>query len=69
MSRRSTVSLAYTLAGAAAACSVSVDVVRRAVRRGDLAVVYPSHRPVVLAEELARWIAEAPTTRPAGGRP
>jgi len=53
---------AYTLDDAARASGYSVDVIRRAVRAGDLATVTPVvggkriSRPVILASELTRWL-------------
>lgn len=55
--------LAYTYDDAARAAGVSVKVIRRAVHDGHLAPVYPTSRPVILAEELMDWLRSCPTTR------
>lgn len=54
--------LAYTYDEAALACGVSVDVIRRAVNKGDLIPVYPTRRPVIQADELREWLTTQPTT-------
>lgn len=56
--------LAYTIAEAAEAVGVSTDVIRRAIRRGDLVASYITSRPVIAVSELEAWIAAAPTTSP-----
>ena len=48
--------MAYTVQKAAAATGVSPDVIRRAIRSGNLAASYPSNRPVIPAVELASWL-------------
>jgi len=55
---------AYTIADAAAAYGVSQDTLRRAIRRNDLAVKYPTSKPVIAAEELASWFAALPSEPP-----
>lgn len=55
--------ISYTYAEAADACGVSEDVIRRAVRNGDLAPHYPTARPVLLADDLREWIESSPTQR------
>jgi excisionase family DNA binding protein len=57
--------VSYTYQDAAAAVGVSVDVIRRAVRTGDLEAHYPTSRPVILAADLKAWVESAPTTRTA----
>lgn len=57
-----TAPVSYTLEAAASASGYSIDVIRRAVRAGDLATARPKvngkpvGRPVVLADELQRWV-------------
>lgn len=60
-----TTPLAYSKADAAAACGVSIDIISRAIRAGDLATVSPTvkgepiAKPLILAAELERWIRGA----------
>lgn len=56
--------LAYTYDDAARAVGVSVKVIRRAVRAGHLAPVYPTSRPVILADDLADWLRSRPASPP-----
>lgn len=52
----------YSYAGAAQATGYSIDVIKRAVRAGDLRTVTPKvagrhlSKPVILAAELERWL-------------
>ena len=55
--------IAYDVKGAAEATGHSVDVVRRAIRSGELTPRYPTSKPVILADDLRRWVASAPTER------
>ncbi len=54
--------LSFTIAEAAQSTGYSIDVIRRAVRAGDLAAVAPKvngrnlSRPVIVATELERWL-------------
>lgn len=57
--------IAYTIPGAAEASGVSPDVIRRAIRAGNLTARYPTSRPVVLADDLRAWLASTPTERTA----
>lgn len=57
--------LAYSLAEAAQACGVSIDVIRRAIRSNSLPVRYPTSRPVVLHSDLEAWLHAAPETKSA----
>lgn len=52
---------------AAAHVGVSVDVIRRAVRAGDLTPRYPTSKPVIRAADLQAWIDRAPTEKPEKG--
>ena len=55
--------LAYTVDEAAAACGVSADIIRRAIRAKNLPVKYPTSRPVVLRADLEAWLLAAPEGR------
>jgi hypothetical protein len=56
--------IAYTYADAAEATGVSIDVIRRAVRAGDLVPAYPTTRPVLLADDLRDWLRACPSESP-----
>ncbi len=43
----------------------SVDVIRRAVRAGDLVPRYPTSKPVLLVEDLRAWVMRSPTEKSA----
>ncbi len=49
--------------GAAEMTGVSVDVIRRAVRAGEMVPRYPTSKPVLLVEDLAAWVKRAPTEK------
>lgn len=55
--------------GASAATGISADVIRRAVRAGDLEVHYPAvdgratAKPLILADDLREWVARGKTER------
>lgn len=59
--------LSFDYDGAAAATGLSTDVLRRAVRAGDLTVVYPLvdgrpiAKPVITADEIRRWLDASAT--------
>lgn len=55
--------ISYTVAEAAEAVGMSVDVVRRAYRSGALEVHYPTSRPVILRADLEAWIANSSTEK------
>lgn len=55
--------VSFDVQGAAAATGISVDVLRRAIRAGDLVAHYPTSKPLILADDLRAWIASAPTER------
>lgn len=55
------ISLDY--ADAATFTGHSVDVIRRAVRSGELTAHYPTSKPVVLTDDLRAWVLRAPTER------
>ena len=63
--------VSYDYAGASAATGYSEDVIRRAVKAGDLAVRYvvvngrQLSKPVIEADELRRWVAAGKTERAA----
>ena len=52
--------LAYTYQEAAEATGISVEEIKKAVRRGDLIPSYPTTRPVIRAVELERWLESMP---------
>lgn len=64
--------VSYDYAGASAATGLSIDVLRRAVAAGDLAVRYPIvagralAKPVIERDELARFIGAGKPERPRG---
>lgn len=49
---------------AAEATGVSVEIIRRAIEKGDLVPRYPSARPVLMTEEVRDWVDSRPTERP-----
>lgn len=61
--------VSYSLQGAAEASGISLDVIRKAMRAGDLPVHYPRvngkpiARPLVRADDLDRWVQDGPTER------
>lgn len=61
--------VSYDIPGAAAATGYSADVIRRAIRAGDLTARYPTvagrplSKPVLERDELARWISQGGTNR------
>jgi hypothetical protein len=57
--------LGYTIKGAAEAYSVSQDVIRAHIEKGNLIARYPSSRPVIAAAELEEWFQSLPSERPA----
>lgn len=52
--------LAYTYAEAAVAVGLSKDTLRAAVRRNDLVAVYSGSKPLIVIEELRRWLQSLP---------
>jgi len=60
-----TMAVSYDVQGAAAATGMSVDVIRRAIRTGDLTAHYPTSKPLILADDLRAWVTAAPTERSA----
>jgi hypothetical protein len=61
--------VSFDVFGAGAASGVSVDVIRRAVRAGDLPVHYPNvngrqvNKPLILADDLRAWVERGKTER------
>lgn len=53
--------IAVSLDEAASMAGVSLSVIKRAVRAGDLVARYPSARPVILVDELIKWLSSCPT--------
>lgn len=62
--------VSYDTAGAAAAAGVSVDIIKRALRAGDLEARYPTvggrtiAKPLIPVDELRRWVEAGVTERP-----
>lgn len=57
--------LAHTIPEAADLTSISEDIIRKAIRRGELNASYPSSRPVIRTSELERWLEALPVDRAA----
>jgi hypothetical protein len=61
--------VSFDVFGAGNASGVSVDVIRRAVRAGDLPVHYPNvkgrqvNKPLILADDLRAWVERGQTER------
>jgi hypothetical protein len=61
--------VSFDVFGAGNASGVSVDVIRRAVRAGDLPVHYPNvngrqvNKPLILADDLRAWVERGKTER------
>lgn len=59
----------YSMAGAADEIGVSVDVIRRAVKAGDLPSIYPKvngraiSKPLIRAADLDAWLDAASVER------
>ena len=56
--------IAYTLAEAATVVGVSTDTLRAHIKAGNLAVKYPSSKPVIAADELDAWFNALPSEAP-----
>lgn len=52
--------LSLTLADAAAATGYSLDVIRQQIRNSYLVPSYANSKPVILVEELQRWLRALP---------
>lgn len=61
--------VSFDVFGASAATGVSVDVIRRAYRSGDLPTHYPEvdgkqvNKPLILADDLREWVARGKAER------
>jgi hypothetical protein len=55
--------IAYSILQAAEACGVSHDVIRQAIRSGQLIAKYPTRKAVILRTDLELWLANAPESR------
>lgn len=61
--------VSFDIPGAALATGYSDDVIRRAIKAGDITARYPRvngkqlSKPVIQHDELARWIAAGDTAR------
>jgi hypothetical protein len=53
--------IAVSIPDACAMTGVSREVLRQAIRRGDIPVHYPSSRPVIPVDELEAWLRSTPT--------
>lgn len=53
--------IAYNVTKAAEQAGVSVDVIRQAIKNGDLIARYPTSRPVIQRSELEEWLDTRPT--------
>lgn len=60
-----TTPLAYRVQDAAEVAGVSPNVIRAAIKRGDLVARYPTTYPVVEHQELQEWLQSRPTEKPA----
>jgi hypothetical protein len=56
--------LAFSIEEAAEAAGYSTDTIRRALRNNDMTARYANSKPVILASELADWLAALPTEAP-----
>lgn len=59
-----TTPLAYRVQDAAKVAGVSPNVIRAAIKRGDLIARYPTTYPVIEREELQDWLKSRPTEKP-----
>lgn len=55
--------VSYNMTGAALATGISETRIKEAVASNDLVVHYNGSRPVILATDLAEWVASLPTER------
>jgi hypothetical protein len=55
--------LAYDVSEAARVAGVSVDTLRRAMKKGDLSARYPTSKPVILRTELEAWLLSTPSEK------
>lgn len=56
--------LAVPLPEAGEVCGYSDDSIRAAIRRGDLVPSYANSKPVLMLEELERWLRALPDESP-----
>lgn len=56
--------LAYSIAEAADAASISVSILRRKISANEISVRYVGTKPVILAEELSAWLNALPAESP-----
>lgn len=54
--------ISATIPQAAEMVGLSADVIRRAIRSGELVPRYPTSRPVILLADLRAWVESAPTS-------
>jgi len=55
--------VSFDLPGAAVATGLSEYTLREAIRKGDLIVNYYGTKPLILRDELQRFVADLPTER------
>jgi hypothetical protein len=60
--------IAYNIQGAADAIGQGVDVIRDAIRRGDLTPRYPNSRALIGHADLLEWFDNLPVDKPSEGR-
>lgn len=59
-----TSALAYDIQEAARIAGVSVNTLRRAIKKGDLAARFPTSKAVILRRELEAWLESSPSESP-----
>lgn len=52
--------LALTIADAAEACGYSSETIRKAIKENDLVASYANSKPVIMVDELSRWLRGLP---------
>ena len=55
--------VALPLPEAASACGYSLESIRKAIRDNDLVPSYANAKPVIMVEELVRWLRNLPDER------
>lgn len=57
--------IAYSIAEAAEAASISVSILRRMIANNEISVRYVGTKPIILAEEFTAWAKSLPSEAPA----
>lgn len=52
--------IAYTILEAAEACGVGHDVIRKAIRSGQLVAKYPARKALIMRTDLELWLTNSP---------